>query len=206
MAKPLVRLRFVEVGVGLALLALVLRAGQVQLIKGRSRYAEALRNARSASCSTRAAAPCTIGMAPRSRSRRRPYHVGVAPNELPIRAATSPRSRASCVSRHGTSSAPCSAGTRRLPARSPQDVQPIRAMRGVHLEPVLRRFYPSQEFARAIISGSGMTAGDPAGVRRTLGGCSTTSGRHAGAAVVLKDREGRSMNRRRASSGAGRQQ
>src|SRR3989442_562777 len=41
MAKPLVRLRVVEIGIGIALLALVLRAAQVQLVEGR-RYARAV--------------------------------------------------------------------------------------------------------------------------------------------------------------------
>jgi len=35
MAKPLVRLRVVEIGLALALLALVLRSAQVQLVEGR---------------------------------------------------------------------------------------------------------------------------------------------------------------------------
>src|SRR5437667_9484771 len=45
MAKPLVRLRVVEIVLGAALLALVLRAGQVQLLEGR-KYAAVAKSQR----------------------------------------------------------------------------------------------------------------------------------------------------------------
>ena len=45
MAKPLVRLRVVEIALGAALLALVVRAAQVQLLEGR-KYAAAARSQR----------------------------------------------------------------------------------------------------------------------------------------------------------------
>src|SRR6185503_7072122 len=72
------------------------------------------------------------------------------------------------------------------------EVQPIRTLRGVHLEPVLRRFYPSPEFARAVVGragddGRGGSAGG-GGLERLLD--SLLAGTE-GAAVVLKDRSGR---------------
>src|SRR5256714_9805643 len=65
-------------------------------------------------------------------------------------------------------------------------------MRGIHREPVLRRFYPSSDFARAVVGrvgddGRGASSGG-GGLERLLG--SLLSGT-PGAAVVLKDREGR---------------
>src|SRR2546428_468380 len=75
---------------------------------------------------------------------------------------------------------------------TPPDVQPLRSLRGVHLEPVLRRFYPSADFARAVIGrvgddgrGGGSGGG---GLERLLD--SLLAGT-PGSAVVLKDREGR---------------
>ena len=193
MAKPHVRLRFVEVGLGLASLALVLRAGQVQLIKGRSYAASAAKQrtervvleARRGTLYDRHGTAIALT--------QETYHVGVAPNEL-----RDPRRDVAAI-----------AGQLRLAPRdveramqrryawfagpfTAQDVQPIRAMHGVHLEPVLRRFYPSQEFARAIIGRLGDdgrgSGGGGGGLERLLD--SLLAGT-PGAAVVLKDRAGR---------------
>lgn len=82
MAKPLVRLRVVEIGLGVALVALVVRAAQVQLVEGR-RYAAAARAQRTES----------VVLEPRRGTlfdrhgtaialTQESYHVGVAPNEL----------------------------------------------------------------------------------------------------------------------------
>ncbi len=193
MAKPLVRLRVVEIGLGLAMLALVLRAGQVQLVKGR-RYA------------ARAAAQRTERVVLEARRgtlydrhgtaialTQETYHVGVAPNELrdpkrdvatiarQLRLAPRDVERA-MQRRYAWFAGPFTA----------QEVQPIRTLRGVHLEPILRRFYPSQDFARAVIGRLGDdgrgSGGGGGGLERLLD--SLLAGT-AGAAVVLKDREGR---------------
>jgi cell division protein FtsI (penicillin-binding protein 3) len=193
MAKPLVRLGFVEVGLGLALLALVLRAAQVQLIKGRTYAASAAKQrtervvleARRGTLFDRHGTAIALT--------QETYHAGVAPNEL-----RDPRRDVATIARQ-----------LRLDPRdveramqrryawfagpfTAQEVQPIRSMRGVHLEPVLRRFYPSQEFARAVIGRIGDdgrgSGGGGGGLERLLD--SLLSGT-PGAAVVLKDREGR---------------
>src|SRR5436190_14978247 len=65
-------------------------------------------------------------------------------------------------------------------------------MRGIHLEPVLRRFYPSPDFSRAVIGRLGDdgrgSGGGGSGLERFLD--SLLAGT-PGSAVVLKDREGR---------------
>jgi cell division protein FtsI (penicillin-binding protein 3) len=189
MAKPLVRLGVVQMGLFAALGALVVRAAQVQLVEGR-RHAAA------------AAAQRTehvVREAPRGTLYDRhgtavaltqeTYHVGIAPNEL-----RDPRRDAALIARQ-----------LRVPPRvvdgalrrryawfagpyTTRDVQPLRAVRGVHLEPVLRRFYPSPEFARAVIGRVGDDGHGASGLERLLD--SLVAGT-AGAAVVLKDRAGR---------------
>src|SRR3989442_1034606 len=68
------------------------------------------------------------------------------------------------------------------------DVQPLRPVRGVHLEPVLNRFYPAPDLARPVIGRVGDDGRGASGLERALD--SLLAGR-AGAAVVLKDRAGR---------------
>lgn len=189
MAKPLVRLGVVQLGLFAALAALVVRAAQVQLVEGR-RHAAA------------AAAQRTehvVREAPRGTLYDRhgtalaltqeTYHVGIAPNEL-----RDARRDAALIARQ-----------LRVPQRvvegalrrryawfagpyTTRDVESLRAVRGVHLEPVLRRFYPSPEFARAVIGRVGDDGHGASGLERLLD--SLVAGT-AGAAVVLKDRAGR---------------
>src|SRR6266478_5281852 len=161
MAKPLVRLRVVEIALGAALLALVLRAAQVQLLEGR-KYAAAAKSQRT---------------------------------ERVVLEAR----RGTLFDRHGLGLAltHVDRGLRRRYAWfagpfTTLEVQPLRSMRGVHLEPVLRRFYPSPEFARAVLGRVGEDGrgggGGGGGLERLLD--SLLAGT-PGAAVVLKDREGR---------------
>src|SRR6058998_1514311 len=193
MAKPLVRLRFVEVGLAAALVALVFRAAQVQLVEGR-RYAAAAKAQRTERVqldARRGALYDRHGTA--IALTQETYHLGVAPNELrdPVRDVPAiarqlrlaPRDVDRAMHRrYAWFAGPFTA----------LDVQSLRAMRGVHLEPVLRRFYPSPEFARAVIGRVGEDGrgggGGGGGLERLLD--SLLAGT-PGAAVVLKDREGR---------------
>src|SRR5207247_8236836 len=82
MAKLLVRLRVVEIGRGAALLALVLRAAQVQLLEGH-KYAAAAKSQRTERVVLEARRGTlfdrhALGLALTQET----YHVGVAPNEL----------------------------------------------------------------------------------------------------------------------------
>ncbi len=193
MAKPLVRLAVVEIGIGAALLALVLRAGQVQLLEGR-RYAAAARaqrtervvlDARRGTLSDRHG----LGLALTQET----YHVGIAPNEL----RDPPRDAAIIARQLRVARSDVDRGLRRRYAWfagpfTTADVQPLRTMRGIHLEPLLRRFYPSPDFARAVIGRLGDdgrgSGGGGGGLERLL---DTLLAGTPGAAVVLKDREGR---------------
>lgn len=189
MAKPLVRLRVVEIGLAAALLALVVRAGQVQLVEGR-RYAAAAKAQRTEHVvleAHRGALYDRHGTA--IALTQETYHLGIAPNELHDQS----RDIATLMRQLHLPRADLERGLRRRYAWfagpfTALEVQPLRTMRGVHLEPVLRRFYPSNEFARAVIGRVGEGEDGSAGLERLL---DTLLAGKPGSAVVLKDREGR---------------
>ena len=193
MAKPIVRLQVVQIALSAALVALVVRAGQVQLIEG-SRYAAAAKaqrtervvlDARRGTLFDRHGTAIALT--------QETYHVGVAPNEL----RDPGRDAAVIAHQLRLSAGEVNRGLRRRYAwfggpYTALEVGPLRTMRGVHLEPVLRRFYPSPEFARAVIGRLGDdgrgSGGGGGGLERLL---DTLLAGTPGAAVVLKDREGR---------------
>jgi cell division protein FtsI (penicillin-binding protein 3) len=189
MAKPIVRLSFVQWGILGALALLVLRAGQVQIVEGRRHAAEAaaqrtehvVLEARRGTLSDRHGTALALT--------QETYHVGIAPNELrdpPADAALiarrlrlAPRDLDRALRRrYAWFSGPYTA----------LDVEVLRLVRGVHLEPVLRRFYPSAQFARAVIGRVGDDGLGASGLERLLD--SLLAGT-PGSAVVLKDRAGR---------------
>jgi cell division protein FtsI (penicillin-binding protein 3) len=189
MAKAVVRLQALEVAILAGLAAVLARSAQVQLVQGR-RYAEEARAQRTERVTLDAQRG---GLYDRNGTAialtQETYHVGVAPNELrdPGRdAVTLARAlrrglatvRESLRKRYAYFPGPYSA----------LEVRPIRDLRGVHLEPVLNRFYPAPEFARAVIGRVGADGHGTSGLERELD--SLLAGR-AGAAVVLKDRAGR---------------
>src|SRR2546422_7861462 len=189
MAKLAVRLRAVEIVVGGALVCIAGRAAQLQLLEGR-RWAEEARAqrtehivlpARRGALTDRHGTPLALT--------QETYHVGVAANELRDPAKDAPR-----VARQLRLPTPeVQRALRRRYAYfggpySTLDVQPLRAVRGVHLEPVLNRFYPAPDLARPVIGRVGDDGRGASGLERALD--SLLAGR-AGAAVVLKDRAGR---------------
>jgi cell division protein FtsI (penicillin-binding protein 3) len=189
MAKPAVRLSFVQAGLLAALAVLVLRAGQVQLVEGRRHAAAAaaqrtervVLEARRGTLTDRHGTALALT--------QETYHVGIAPNEL-----RDPRDDAVVLARRlRIAPAQMDRALRRRYAwfsgpYTALEVQPLRAVRGVHLEPVLRRFYPSSEFARAVIGRVGDDGFGASGLERLLD--SLLAGT-PGSAVVLKDRAGR---------------
>src|SRR5881397_4075610 len=189
MAKPGVRLRVVEFAVFLALALLVGRAAEVQLLQGR-RWAEQARAqrterivlaARRGTLFDRHGTPLALT--------QETYHVGIAPNEL-----RDPAKDGTLIShRLGLTARAWQEARQRRYAYfagpfTTLDVQALRSVRGVHLEPVLNRFYPAPELARPVIGRVGDDGRGASGLERALD--SLLAGR-PGAAVVLKDRAGR---------------
>src|SRR2546428_3906340 len=189
MPKLAVRLRAVEVVVGGALVCIAGRAAQLRLLEGR-RWAEEARAqrtehvalpARRGALTDRHGTPLALT--------QETYHVGVAVNELRDPAKDVPR----IARRLRLATADVQRALRRRYAYfagpySVIDVQPLRAVRGVHLEPVLNRFYPAPDLARPVIGRVGDDGRGASGLERALD--SLLAGR-PGAAVVLKDRAGR---------------
>src|SRR5438876_6020597 len=150
MARPAVRMQVVEFGVLVGLALLVGRAAQVQILHGR-RWAEEAQaqrterivlQARRGTLSDRHGTPLAVT--------QETYHVGIAPNEL-----RDPVADGSLISRRlGLTAHAWQAALRRRyayfagPYRA-LEVQPLRTVRGVHLESVLNRFYPHPAVAPA---------------------------------------------------------
>jgi cell division protein FtsI (penicillin-binding protein 3) len=189
MAKLIVRLQVVEIGVCLGLALLVARAAEVQLLQGRrwAEEAQAQRTERIVLAARRGALLDRHGT-PLALTQET-YHVGVAPNEL-----RDPAKDGALIARQLALSARAwSQALRRRYAYfagpfSALEVQPLRSVRGVHFEPVLNRFYPAPEMAHATIGRLGDDGHGASGLEKTLD--SLLAGR-PGAAVVLKDRAGR---------------
>src|SRR5213080_1875441 len=169
MAKPAVRLRVVEVAVFLGLLLLLGRAAQVQLLQGR-RWAEEARARRT----ERIVLPARRGAlldrhgAPLALTQET-YHVGVAPNEL-----RDPAQDGELIARRlGISGRAWQQALRQRYAYfggpySALEVEPLRSVRGVHLEPMPSRFYPAPALARATIGRLGDDGLAASGLERTL--------------------------------------
>ena len=189
MAKPAVRLQVVEAGIFVGLALLAARAAQVQIGQGRrwAEEAQAKRTerivlaARRGTLFDRHGTPLALT--------QETYHVGVAPNELrdavadgaliARRLGLTPQAWQSALhKRYAYFAGPYSG----------LEMQPLRSIRGVHLEAVLNRFYPAPDFARATIGRLGDDGHGASGLELAL---DTLLAGRAGAAVVLKDREGR---------------
>jgi cell division protein FtsI (penicillin-binding protein 3) len=189
MAKLPARLQVIEAAMVLGLIALVGRAAQVQLIQG-GRWATEARvqrtehivlAARRGALSDRHGKPLALT--------QETYHLGIAPNEL-----RDPERDPDLVARQ--LHVPLSDIRLALRKRyayfagpfTTIQVRPLRGMRGVHLEPVVNRFYPQPDLAQAVIGRVGDDGRGASGLERALDSILTGE---PGSAVVLKDREGR---------------
>ncbi len=189
MRKAVLRLQAVRIGFGVAVAVLVLRAAQVQIVKG-STYEQTARSQRT----ERVELPAPRG-AIYDRNRvplvltQATYRVGVAPGELRDTTAA----RDAIVRPLGLSSNHVARQFRREYAYfhgpfSSNQVDPLREIRGVHLTSELTRFYPNPDFARAVL-GRPAAPGRPAsGIERVL---DTLLVGQPGSAVVLRDQFGR---------------
>ena len=192
MARPAARIAVMQAGFALGVLALLSRAVQLQIVEGEewARLAESSRTERRVLPARRGALYDRNGV-PLAVTQEF-YHVGIAPNELDdpatafrlivrtLRVSSAAldrdfRTRKRWIYLHGPFNA--------------TQVQPLRALSGVHLEGSFQRFYPSRELARPIIGGlQPDRAGGGGGLELALD--SILTGR-PGEAVLLKDRAGR---------------
>ena len=200
MAKPAARIAVLQFGFLVAVMAVLARAAQVQIVQ-RERWAREAEQQRT----VRAVLPARRGALYDRNSvplavTQEFYHIGIAPNELEdIRSAF-----VLLVRNLGV---PASALNREFQARrrwiylhgpfNATQVQPLRELKGVHISGDFQRFYPSRALARPIIGGlDPETSSGAAGLELSLD--SILTGR-PGEAVFLKDRAGRryeSPNRR----------
>lgn len=192
MAKTAVRIATIQFGFALAVLAILGRAAQLQILQGDrwAREAESKRTERVVLPARRGALYDRNGV-PLAITQEF-YNVGVAPNELEDRGAAF-----RLLVRNLGVSAPALDREFRAQKRwiylhgpfNATQVQPLRHVRGIHLTGSFQRFYPSRDLARPIIGG--LSADRPigaAGLELSLD--SILTGR-SGAAVLLKDRAGR---------------
>lgn len=189
MTKPAVRLGVVQATFRLAILALVARAAQVQLMQGaeyrakaqRQRTEEVVLPARRGAIYDRNGVPLALT--------RDVYRVGVSPRELRDRA----RDAALIARALGVSRRALDRALRRPYAYfggpyTATQVEPLRVLGGVHLTHQLQRFYPAVDFARSLIGWPEEEGRPASGLERTL---DTLLAGRAGRAVVLRDGQGR---------------
>jgi cell division protein FtsI (penicillin-binding protein 3) len=192
MAKTTARIAAIQFGFALGVVALLARAVQLQIVEGEkwAKEAESKRTERRVLDARRGALYDRNGV-PLAITQEF-YRVGIAPNELDDRGAAfrtivrslgipAPpldrefRARKRWIYLHGPFNA--------------TQVQPLRPIRGIHLEGAFQRFYPSRDLARPIIGGlEADRAVGGAGLELALDSVLTGQ---PGEAVLLKDRAGR---------------
>ncbi|MGE3527595.1 MAG: peptidoglycan D,D-transpeptidase FtsI family protein, partial [Gemmatimonadales bacterium] len=191
MAKPVARIWLLEVVFLLAVVAIVGRAAQLQLLQG-SRWARTAAEtrtervpivARRGAIYDRSGTPLAVT--------QEFYHVGIAPREVTDRKALV-RAAARALGLPQGRIDRGLRGSAYLYFHGPytaSEVDTLRSFRGVHLEVEYNRFYPSRELARPVIGSLAPDGGDGAsGLESALNDLLTGT---PGEQVVLKDRAGR---------------
>lgn len=191
MARVRARVGLMEVVLALSLLLIIGRAGQVQLLKGGDYAKEAARSrtelraieARRGTLYDRNGLPLAVT--------QEAYRVGIAPNEVTERTALI-RTAARQLE------VPAATLQRGFAAKKPYlyfygpysatDVEPLRKFKGVHVEGVYLRSYPSQRLAGRVIGRMGPDGVAASGLERALEALILGT---PGEEVVLKDRRGR---------------
>ena len=189
MPKAALRLQAVQVVFGVAVVVLVARAAQVQIVEGAS-YEDTARSQRT----ERVELPASRGTiydrngVPLALTQTT-FHVGVAPGELRDTTAA-----VEAIAQHlGLSTRRIRQQFRRKYAYfhgpfSPNQVAPLREIRGVHLTSELTRFYPNPDLARAILGRPAAPGRLASRIERVL---DTLLMGRPGSAVVLRDQFGR---------------
>lgn len=191
MAKPVVRIVAIEFALGLAIIAVLARAAQLQLVQGdqwaaqaaAQRTAHEVLPARRGTIYDRNGVPLAVT--------QEFFHVGIAPNEVTDRAALVRVAGRSLGVSAAQLDRSIREGKRYVYFHGPftaTQVDSLRDMRGVHLEGEFLRYYPSRDLARAVIGRFGEdTTQRPSGLELSLDSILTGT---PGAAVVLKDQRG----------------
>jgi cell division protein FtsI (penicillin-binding protein 3) len=192
MAKTTARIAAIQFGFALGVVALLARAVQLQIVEGEkwAKEAESKRTERRVLDARRGALYDRNGV-PLAITQEF-YRVGIAPNELDDRGAAF----RTIVRSLGIPAPPLDrefrTGKRWIYLHGPfnaTQVQPLRPIRGIHLEGAFQRFYPSRDLARSIIGGlEADGAAGAAGLELALDSILTGE---PGEAVLLKDRAGR---------------
>lgn len=191
MARFQARTGLLEALLGLGLLAVVVRAAQVQLVDGGEYAAEAARSrtevrsipARRGTLYDRNGLTLAVT--------QEFYRVGIAPNEVTQRAALIRTAAAQLDLNAADLRRRFAAGQSYLYFYGPYtatEVEPLRRFKGVHLEGVYLRVYPSQRLAGRVMGRMGPDGSAASGLERAL---DTLLSGDAGEEVVLKDRRGR---------------
>jgi cell division protein FtsI (penicillin-binding protein 3) len=192
MARPAARIRAVEIVFLLALTAVIGRAAQLQIVEGghwsqeaaRLRTSHDIMPARRGTIFDRNGIPLAVT--------QEFYHLGVAPNEITDRADLVRR-----VSKN--LGLPAARLNRDLRGNKPwvyyhgpftaQQVEPIREIKGIHLEPEYDRFYPALGLARPVIGG--LKPDGSAGASGLEMALDTLLTGKPGERVLLRDLQGR---------------
>jgi cell division protein FtsI (penicillin-binding protein 3) len=192
MARATARILFLEIGLLLAVLAVLGRSAQLQVAQ-HDRWAGEARTQRQAQVKLPARRGALLDRSGTPLAVTQEfYHVGIAPDQV-----TNRRAVVALVARQldipaGQVDRGFAEGKKYLYFHGPYtavQVQPLRGVAGVHFESDYRRFYPSGDIARPIIgafdsdSGRGLS-----GLESALDSLLTGI---PGEAVVLRDRSGR---------------
>ncbi len=192
MAKPAARIAAIQFCFAVGVTAVVARAAQLQLVQGaRWAHEAATQRTERATLPARRGALYDRNGVPLAITQEF-YHVGVAPNELADRRATGRVLAAQLELPLGSVDRDLNGKKRWAYYHGPYtatQVQPLRKVKGIHLDGDFLRFYPARELARPIIGSLSVeTTGGASGLELALD--SLLAGQ-PGEAVLLKDRAGR---------------
>ncbi len=192
MARVRARMLLLEIGLGIAVVAVLFRAAQLQIVRGRQYASEAAdqRRIQEVLPARRGALLDRTG-SPLAETQEF-YHVGIAPDQVLDRRQLIQLGAVALELSAGELARLFDSGKKYLYFHGPYtavQVQPIRRLKGVHLESEFRRFYPGGDLARPIIGGFNADSGHGVGgLELALDSLLTGV---PGADELLKDRAGR---------------
>ena len=192
MARVRARMLLLEIGLGVAVVAVLFRAAQLQIVHGKEYATEAadrrrvqvLLPARRGALLDRSGVPLA--------ETQESYHIGIAPDQVSDRRQLIQLASAALGVPAADLARQLDSGKKYLYFHGPftaVQIQPIRKLKGVHPESEYRRFYPGGDLALPIIGGFSADSG------RGVGGLElaldTLLTGVPGAEEQLKDRAGR---------------